>query len=77
MRKKILLLQEDLHYPHTLPQILLWDSLYMFSEPLLNRWPFNKLREKAIKVTMDLFHYEDESSRYITIGCVEKVMQLS
>ena len=49
----------------------------MFSEPLLNRWPFNKLREKAIKVTMDLIHYEDESSRYITIGCVEKVMQLS
>ncbi|KAK8630084.1 hypothetical protein V6N13_078895 [Hibiscus sabdariffa] len=65
-------LHEDLHYPHTLLQILLWDSLYMFSEPLLNCWPLNKLREKALKVTMDHIHYEDESSRYITIGCCEK-----
>ncbi|XVF27025.1 hypothetical protein REPUB_Repub14bG0071000 [Reevesia pubescens] len=66
---------EDLHDPHTLPQILLWDSLYMFSEPLFNCWPFTKLREKALKVTMDLIPYEDESSRYITIGCVEKVAE--
>ncbi|XVF24704.1 hypothetical protein REPUB_Repub13aG0150400 [Reevesia pubescens] len=71
-KKRHLCAKEDLHYPHTLPQILLWDSLYMFSEPLLNCWPFTKLREKALKVTMDLIHYEDENSRYITIGCVEK-----
>ncbi|TYJ31471.1 hypothetical protein E1A91_A06G200800v1 [Gossypium mustelinum] len=70
--KRHLCAKEDLHYPHTWLQILLWDSLYIFSEPLLNCWPFNKLREKALKVTMDLIHYEDESSKYITIGCVEK-----
>ena len=68
-----LLLQEDLYYPHTLLQMLLWDSLYTFAEPLLSRWPFNKLREKALQITMDHIHYEDECSRYITIGCVEKV----
>ncbi|KAF2290082.1 hypothetical protein GH714_001845 [Hevea brasiliensis] len=57
---------------HTLIQILMWDALYTFGEPLFTRWPFNKLREKALKVTMDHIHYEDENSRYITIGCVEK-----
>ncbi|MBA0869348.1 hypothetical protein Goshw_027179 [Gossypium schwendimanii] len=71
-KKRHLCAKEDLHYTNTLLQILLWDSLYLFSEPLLNRWPFNKLRRKALKVAMDLIHYEDENSRYITIGCVEK-----
>lgn len=53
----------------------MWDSLYICTEPLLTRWPFNKLvREKALQVTMKHIHYEDENSRYITIGCVEKVM---
>ena len=70
-----LLLQEDIYYPHPFIQDLLWDSLYIFTEPLLTRWPFNKLvREKALQVTMKHIHYEDENSRYITIGCVEKVM---
>ncbi|MBA0867560.1 hypothetical protein Goshw_001243 [Gossypium schwendimanii] len=71
-KKRHLCAKEDLHYPHTLLQILLWDSLHLFSEPFLNRWPFNKLRKKSLKVAMDIIHYEDESSRYITIGCVEK-----
>ncbi|RZB98306.1 Beta-amyrin synthase [Glycine soja] len=67
--------KEDLYYPHPLVQDLIWDSLYIFTEPLLTRWPFNKLiREKALQVTMKHIHYEDETSRYITIGCVEKVL---
>ncbi|KAL2624532.1 hypothetical protein AAZV13_07G000901 [Glycine max] len=67
--------KEDLYYPHPLIQDLIWDSLYIFTEPLLTRWPFNKLiREKALQVTMKHIHYEDETSRYITIGCVEKVL---
>uniref|UniRef100_A0A0R0KIG1 Terpene cyclase/mutase family member n=1 Tax=Glycine max TaxID=3847 RepID=A0A0R0KIG1_SOYBN len=67
--------KEDLYYPHSLIQDLVWDSLYMFTEPLLTCWPFNKLiREKALQVTMNHIHYEDENSRYITIGCVEKVL---
>lgn len=68
-----LLIQEDLYYPHPWIQDLLWDSLYVLSEPFLNRWPLNKLREKALETTMKHIHYEDENSRYITIGCVEKV----
>ncbi|XP_027102483.1 beta-amyrin synthase-like [Coffea arabica] len=65
---------EDLYYPHPLIQDLIWDSLHIFAEPLLTRWPFNKLRERALQTTMKHIHYEDENSRYITIGCVEKVL---
>uniref|UniRef100_A0A803Q7G9 Squalene cyclase C-terminal domain-containing protein n=1 Tax=Cannabis sativa TaxID=3483 RepID=A0A803Q7G9_CANSA len=67
--------KEDLYYPHPWVQELFWDSLYMCTEPLLTRWPLNKLiRQKALQVTMEHIHYEDENSRYITIGCVEKVL---
>lgn len=52
----------------------MWDTLYFGTEPLLNRWPFKKIRDIAIQKTMEHIHYEDENSRYITIGCVEKVM---
>ncbi|KAL3753876.1 hypothetical protein ACJRO7_001167 [Eucalyptus globulus] len=66
--------KEDLYYPHFLVKDLMWDSLYIFTEPFLNCWPFKKLREKALQVTMKHIHYEDENSRYITIGAVEKVL---
>nr|APZ88354.1 beta-amyrin synthase [Eleutherococcus senticosus] len=66
--------KEDIYYPHPLIQDLIWDSLYILTEPLLTRWPFNKLREKALQTSMKHIHYEDENSRYITIGCVEKVL---
>ena len=73
LKSIFMMLQEDIYYPHPLIQDLLWDGLYMFMEPFLNRWPFNKIREKALETTMKHIHYEDENSRYITIGCVEKV----
>ncbi|XP_044490766.1 beta-amyrin synthase-like isoform X2 [Mangifera indica] len=67
--------KEDLYYPHPLIQDLIWDCLHIFSEPFLTHWPFNKLiRERALQVTMKHIHYEDENSRYIDIGCVEKVL---
>lgn len=67
-------LQEDSYYSHTKVQDLLWDTLYLTTEPLLTRWPLNKLiREIALKKTMELIHYEDQNSRYITNGCVMKV----
>ncbi|KAF9616613.1 hypothetical protein IFM89_030782 [Coptis chinensis] len=66
--------KEDLYYPPPLIQNLIWDSLLVFTEPLLTRWPLSKLREKALQTTMKHVHYEDENSRYITIGCVEKML---
>nr|QHT64456.1 2,3-oxidosqualene cyclase 3 [Tripterygium wilfordii] len=68
--------KEDCHYPHTRVQKLMWDTLYNITEPLLARWPFNKLRKRTVQITMDHIHYEDESSRYITIGCVEKPLMM-
>ncbi|MCD7455484.1 hypothetical protein HAX54_028326 [Datura stramonium] len=68
--------QEDLYYPHPLIQDTVWGFLHHFAEPVLKRWPFNKLREKALKLAMQHIHYEDQNSRYICIGCVEKVLCL-
>ncbi|XP_057536363.1 beta-amyrin synthase-like isoform X1 [Amaranthus tricolor] len=66
---------EDLYYPHSLIQKMIWDTLYFMGEPLLTLWPVNKLlRKKALEVTMKHIHYEDEMSRYITMGCIEKVL---
>ncbi|KAG5569833.1 hypothetical protein H5410_059599 [Solanum commersonii] len=71
-RVRHLCAKEDLYYPHPWVQDLMWDSLNICTEPLLTRWPFNKLRNKALAVTMKHIHYEDENSRYMTIGCVNK-----
>ncbi|KAM3749762.1 hypothetical protein ACB098_05G211900 [Castanea mollissima] len=68
---------EDMYYPHPLIQDLLWDSLYILTEPLLTRWPLKKLvREKALQAAMKLIHYEDEVTRYITTGVVEKSISM-
>ncbi|KAL2458858.1 Cycloartenol synthase [Forsythia ovata] len=68
--------KEDLYYPHPLAQDMLWGFLHHFAEPLLTRWPFSKLREKALKVAMEHVQYEDMNSRYLCIGGVEKVLCL-
>ncbi|PIN02910.1 Oxidosqualene-lanosterol cyclase [Handroanthus impetiginosus] len=68
--------KEDLYYPHPFIQDMLWGFLYRFTEPVLKRWPFSKLREKALRIAMEHVHYEDKNSRYICIGCVEKVLCL-
>ncbi|KAL8139689.1 hypothetical protein V2J09_005710 [Rumex salicifolius] len=67
---------EDLYYQHPLVQDVLWGFLYYLGEPILKFWPFSKLRENAIKVVMEYIHYEDINSKYLTIGCVEKVLCL-
>ena len=66
-------MQEDLYYPHTSVQDLLWDILHYITEPIMKRWPFNKLREQALRKTIKYMRYEAIETRYITIGCVEKV----
>ncbi|KAF5184269.1 Terpene cyclase/mutase family member [Thalictrum thalictroides] len=68
--------KEDLYYPHPLVQDILWASLHYGLEPVLTRWPGNKLREKALRTTMQHIHYEDENTRYICIGPVNKVLNM-
>ncbi|KAI3960610.1 hypothetical protein MKX01_003784 [Papaver californicum] len=67
--------KEDLYYSHSLFQNFLWDSLHNVAEPLLKLWPFSKLREQALQVTMRHLRYEDETTRYLDIGAVEKVIR--
>ncbi|KAM0903334.1 hypothetical protein ACQ4PT_018706 [Festuca glaucescens] len=64
--------KEDLYYPHPLIQDILWATLHKFVEPVMTHWPGNKLREKALNHVMQHVHYEDENTRYICIGPVNK-----
>uniref|UniRef100_A0A803MCV3 Terpene cyclase/mutase family member n=1 Tax=Chenopodium quinoa TaxID=63459 RepID=A0A803MCV3_CHEQI len=68
--------KEDLYYPHPLVQDILWASLHKVVEPILMRWPGKKLREKALSTVMEHIHYEDENTRYICIGPVNKVLNM-
>lgn len=68
--------KEDLYYPHPLIQDILWNSMQKISEPLLMQWPLSKLRKKALNIAMEHIHYEDENSRYICLGPVNKVLNM-
>ncbi|XP_020599649.1 cycloartenol synthase isoform X2 [Phalaenopsis equestris] len=68
--------KEDLYYPHPLIQDLLWASLHKIGEPIFMNWPGSMLREKALSTVMQHIHYEDENTRYICIGPVNKVINM-
>ncbi|GFP81152.1 dammarenediol ii synthase [Phtheirospermum japonicum] len=68
--------KDDLYYPHTSVQDLLWDTLNYLTEPVMRRWPLNKIRQKAMDKAINYMRYGAEESRYITIGCVEKSLQM-
>ncbi|KAK9078933.1 hypothetical protein SSX86_002992 [Deinandra increscens subsp. villosa] len=68
--------KEDLYYPHPIIQDIIWGGLNKIAEPLLMRWPLSKLRKKALNTVMQHIHYEDENTRYICIGPVNKVLNM-
>ncbi|XP_047307745.1 dammarenediol II synthase-like [Impatiens glandulifera] len=68
--------KEDLYYPHTTVQDLIWDVLHYFIEPVMKRWPFNKIRERALTKTVVHMRYASENSRYINSACIEKSLQM-
>lgn len=68
--------KEDVYFPRTMVLDIVFGFLYYFAEPVLKRWPFSKLRDKAIELAIRHVHYEDINSRYICIGVVEKVLCL-
>ncbi|KAL8149707.1 cycloartenol Synthase [Apium graveolens] len=68
--------KEDLYYPHPLIQDILWGTLHKVVEPFLMNWPGKKLREKSLCTVMEHIHYEDENTRYICIGPVNKVLNM-
>ncbi|KAJ8766803.1 hypothetical protein K2173_008357 [Erythroxylum novogranatense] len=69
--------KEDLYYPHSLVQGILWGCLDKFVEPLLSRWPLSSLRKLALETLMEHLHYEDESSQYVCLGPVNKLRKNS
>ncbi|XP_059453133.1 cycloartenol synthase 2 isoform X2 [Corylus avellana] len=75
-RARNLCAKEDLYYPHPLVQDILWTSLHKLVEPVLMCWPGKRLREKALHTAMEHIHYEDENTRYICIGPVNKVLNM-
>ncbi|XP_063944253.1 dammarenediol II synthase-like [Daucus carota subsp. sativus] len=68
--------KEDLYYPHSFLQDLLWDGLHYLSEPIFKYWPFSKLRNRGLERVIKLMRYGAEESRYITSGCIEKSLQM-
>ncbi|KAJ9691010.1 hypothetical protein PVL29_013262 [Vitis rotundifolia] len=75
-KARLLCAKEDYYYPHSLIQDVLWGGLYHFGEPILKHWPLSKIRERALKKAIDIIHWEDENSRYLTPGCVEKAFHM-
>nr|GMC58452.1 beta-amyrin synthase-like [Ipomoea batatas] len=69
-------LSEDLYYPHPAIQDILWDCLHNIIEPLLNKWPFNNMRKKALTLVMDHIQHEDETTNYVCIAAVNKVLNM-
>ncbi|XP_066334050.1 cycloartenol synthase-like [Miscanthus floridulus] len=68
--------KEDLYYPHPFLQDVLWATLHKFVEPVMMHWPGIKFREIALRTAMRHIHYEDENTRYINLGPVNKVMNM-
>ncbi|XP_012461135.1 cycloartenol synthase 2 isoform X1 [Gossypium raimondii] len=68
--------KEDLYYPHPIIQDVLWECLEKVVEPALKKWPLSKLRKKALHTVMQHIHYEDESTNYICIGPVSKMLNM-
>jgi len=68
--------KEDLYYPHPLMQDALWWTLYKFENLLVAGRPLAFLRRKALAETMKHITYEDENTRYVCIGPVNKVMNM-
>eukprot|EP00198_Chlamydomonas_reinhardtii_P000539 XP_001689874.1 cycloartenol synthase [Chlamydomonas reinhardtii] len=64
--------KEDLYYPHPLVQDILWWALYKAENVLQGSW----LRRAALAECMKHIHYEDENTRYVDIGPVNKVINM-
>uniref|UniRef100_N1QUC3 Cycloartenol synthase n=1 Tax=Aegilops tauschii TaxID=37682 RepID=N1QUC3_AEGTA len=68
--------KEDLYYPHSSLQNVIWDTLKKIGEPVLMHWPGSNLRKKALDIVMKHIKYEDETTQYICIAPLNKVINL-
>ncbi|KAK1605776.1 hypothetical protein QYE76_029449 [Lolium multiflorum] len=68
--------KEDLLYPRSKMQNHVFRLLNKFVEPILNCWPVNKLRERALINIMKHVHYEDEETKYLNICPINKALNM-
>uniref|UniRef100_A0ACD5XXS8 Uncharacterized protein n=1 Tax=Avena sativa TaxID=4498 RepID=A0ACD5XXS8_AVESA len=68
--------KEDLHYPRSRAQDLISGCLTKIVEPILNWWPANKLRDRALTNLMEHIHYDDESTKYVGICPINKALNM-
>ncbi|XP_047068342.1 achilleol B synthase-like [Lolium rigidum] len=68
--------KEDLHYPRSHVQDILFGCLNNFVEPVLNCWPANKLRERALSNLMEHIHYEDETTNFVGKCPINKALNM-
>ncbi|KAK9795208.1 hypothetical protein WJX73_010574 [Symbiochloris irregularis] len=63
---------EDEFYPHPWVQNLMWWGISRIEPWLHNSY----LRKRALKEASTLIHYEDENTRYVCIGPVNKTLNM-
>ncbi|KAM0851807.1 hypothetical protein ACQ4PT_052176 [Festuca glaucescens] len=68
--------KEDLHYPRSHVQDIVFGCLNNFVEPVLNCWPANKLRERALSNLMEHIHYEDETTNFVGKCPINKALNM-
>uniref|UniRef100_A0A0D9XRJ6 Terpene cyclase/mutase family member n=1 Tax=Leersia perrieri TaxID=77586 RepID=A0A0D9XRJ6_9ORYZ len=68
--------QDDIIYPPSWLQCVAMASLSKFVEPVFNMWPMKKIRQRALSNLMDHIHYEDETSNYIGLCPINKVLNM-
>ncbi|KAL6602716.1 hypothetical protein ACP70R_043077 [Stipagrostis hirtigluma subsp. patula] len=68
--------KEDQRYRPSVIYKAISTCLNTFVEPILNRWPFSKLRERALSHIMEYIHYEDETTQYIGLCPVTKALNM-
>jgi hypothetical protein len=59
--------------PRSKVQNFIFECLNKFVEPMLNCWPADKLRERAMNNLMEQINYNSETTEYIALCPVDKV----
>ncbi|XBH88574.1 hypothetical protein VPH35_075845 [Triticum aestivum] len=68
--------KEDLKYTRSPVQHIVWTCLNKFVEPMLNVWPFNKLRAISLSNLMKHIYYEDEATYHIGLCPINKALNM-
>uniref|UniRef100_A0A0E0DNK7 Squalene cyclase C-terminal domain-containing protein n=1 Tax=Oryza meridionalis TaxID=40149 RepID=A0A0E0DNK7_9ORYZ len=67
--------KEDLRYPRSFVQNVIWTCLNKIVEPILNLWPLNNLKHVALNNLMKHIRYEDVCTKYIGLCPINKVIR--